>query len=332
MSSSQGSHQGAAIADVEECRRRRRLLLKAGEAIKDDETARQKMRDARVYERGVIGTFSDPVGFDPDNLGDVKSYHSYPFVEEYNVIKPMGYFAFMGDLPMMRWLYVNGADTRDAEVPVWFPMWAAARNGNGTGRCICLICKWLFEHGAAEDIKRPTRIAESFSIGVTRPLNRAFSPLRQIRRNLIRWFILNGALCKDDNLGDLDVEKMKADLDSIWGHMPRRRVRTERAALLTWANDLHRARYSFLLFLSGSLTAPRLAQPAGSPPRTVSPLQCFGGVPEVLEQIGRYAGHRQYHGWSYDAGLVRGREARIIRQLTELLPGLPFLERRSARY
>ena len=96
MSSSQGSDQGTAIADVEECRRRRRLLLKAGEAIEDDETARQKMRDARVYERGVIGTFSDPVGFDPDNVGDVKSYHSYPFVEEYNVIKPMGYFAFIG--------------------------------------------------------------------------------------------------------------------------------------------------------------------------------------------------------------------------------------------
>ena len=71
---------------------------------------------------------------------------------------------------------------------------------------------------------------------------------------------------------------------------------------------------SFLLFLSGSLTAPRLAQPAGSPPRTVSPLQCFGGKPGVLQLIGDFA------------GVVRSREAPIIRKLTELLPAI-FLSR-----
>ena len=227
MSSSQGSDQGTAIADVEECRRRRRLLLKAGEAIEDDETARQKMRDARVYERGVIGTFK-VIQLDSIRimLGMSRAITHTRLWKNTMLSSPWATSPLLGDLPMMRWLYVNGADTRDVEVAVWFPMWAAARNGGGTGRCICLICKWLFEHGAAEDIKRPTRIAESFSIGVTRPLNRAFSPLRQIRRNLI---ILNGALCKDDNLGDLDVEKMKTDLDSMWGHMPRRRVRRERA-------------------------------------------------------------------------------------------------------
>ena len=38
---------------------KRRKLLDAGGPIEDDETARQKMRDARVYERGVDGTYGE---------------------------------------------------------------------------------------------------------------------------------------------------------------------------------------------------------------------------------------------------------------------------------
>ena len=40
---------------------KRRRLLDAGGPIEDDETARQKMRDARVYRIGVDGT---PGSFD----------------------------------------------------------------------------------------------------------------------------------------------------------------------------------------------------------------------------------------------------------------------------
>ena len=36
---------------------KRRRLLDAGGPVEDDETARQKMRDAKVYERGVDGTW-----------------------------------------------------------------------------------------------------------------------------------------------------------------------------------------------------------------------------------------------------------------------------------
>jgi hypothetical protein len=219
MSLSQGSHRGAAIADVEECRRRLRQLLDAEEAIEDDETARQKMRNAEVYERGVTGTVGEYVGFDPDNVADVKNFTRSVIGSgvDYNVIKPMGYFAYHGDLPMMRWLYVNGADTRDEDVAMWFPMWAVAGRWSGYGTCMGQLCKWLFEHGAAENIKRPTRVTrEIVRIDVTRPLTRAFSPLRQSRRNLIKWFILNGALCKDDNSGDLDIEKMRKEVGHVF--------------------------------------------------------------------------------------------------------------------
>ena len=45
-------------------------------------------------------------------------------------------------------------------------------------------------------------------------------------------------------------------------------------------------------------------------PRHVCPLAVFAGKSGILELIGDYV------------GIMRGREARIIRQLTELLPGL----------
>ena len=52
---------------------KRRRLLDAGGPIEDDETARQKMRNAKVYERRVNSAEGEYVGFDPDNVEDVKS-------------------------------------------------------------------------------------------------------------------------------------------------------------------------------------------------------------------------------------------------------------------
>ena len=119
---------------------KRRKLLDAGGPIKDDETARQKMRDAEVYARGVRGTRGEPDGFDPDNVADIKSFlWSGADADGDNALTPMGYFAKRGDLPMMRWLYVNGADTRDVDVIAFmFPMYQAALHGHLD------VCKWLF--------------------------------------------------------------------------------------------------------------------------------------------------------------------------------------------
>ena len=287
MSSDQGSQSDAVDAasgdgsDAPKPEIKRRRLLDAGGPIEDDETARQKMRNARVYARGVHGY----VGFDPKNVADVKST-KFSGTRD---IKPMGYFAQEGDLPMMRWLYVNGADTRDEDMPVYFPMLLAARKGRMD------LCKWLFDHGAAKDIKRRT-----ITYFDSRPLRAAFGFSNQLDFNLCKWFILNGALCKDDDSGELDVEVMKRDLgvDIPW------RVE-ERKALLEWANDLHRPRTSSLLFLSGALSRPKHTY---STRRNVSHLQLLAGKSGTLELIGDFV------------GFVCGREARIVRQLTEMLP------------
>ena len=120
---------------------------------------------------------------------------------------------------------------------------------------------------------------------------------------MTRWLILKGVLCKNDGSGDLDVEIMKQDLSPI----TLRRVQN-RKALLEWANDLHRARTSFFLFLSGALSS--VPQHAHHTRRNGSPVKVLSGKSGVLELISAYT------------GVVRGRDAKIIRQLTELLPDL----------
>ena len=293
---------------------KRRRLLDAGGPIEDDETARRKMRDAGVGEDGVL------TGFDPDDVVGIKCLSGLGEDDIFR-IKPMGYFATEGDLPMTRWLYVNGADTRDEEVKFYFPMYAAALDGR------LEMCKWLGEHGTSKDIKR--RNSNDLS-----PLSVTFGKFH--RRDLSRWLVLKGALCKDDGSGDLDLGVMRKDLDR------NQHCAAERHLLLEWANGLHQTRQAFFVFLMGTLSPPEYSPSAlrnilltrllsekatdqilGSMPQhqqlwenLIGDEECaclanrLFGASGVLEMIGDYA------------GVVKGREARIIRQLTEILPDL----------
>ena len=298
---------------------KRRRLLDAGGPIEDDETARQKMKDARVYKRGVDRARGEYAGFDPGNVGDVKSIDpsDEDTLDEY-AITAMGCFARWGDLPMMRWLYVNGANTRDVDVAVCFPMYAAATYGHID------VCKWLYDHGAAGDIKR--RTPQGFT-----PLCATFDESR--RRNVSRWLILKGALCKDDDTGALGVGLMRNSLNRFDGSTE------EQRELLEWAEEHHQTRSSFIMFSMGTLSKPQYSATklrdalmakigtsagvdeilANTPPDQYRLLwdnmfpQCvpaIAGKSGILNLIGDYI------------GIMRGREARIIRQLTELLPGV----------
>ena len=190
------------------------------------------------------------------------------------------------------------------------------------------VCKWLFQHGAAGDIKR-----RSLSSGF-RPLGASFDESR--KRNVSRWLILRGALCKDDDTGDLDADLMEEDLNQFYD------AAEERPELLKWARQHHQCRVALHVFLMGTLSAPtysvtklrneflgrirsekvvdRLLRDIPQDeyrllwddlfPRRGCPLAVLAGKSGVLELIGDYV------------GTMRGREARIIRQLTELLPGV----------
>ena len=307
----------AHCGDAAEPNLKRRRLLDAGGAIQDDETAKQKMRDAKVKEE-VGGRFAI-TGFDPEGFCQKRRvYYNHS-----SLVTPMSYFVQQGDLPMMRWLYVNGADTRDEDVDFWFPMYGAAVRGKFEA------CRWLYERGAANDIKRRTS-------NDTSPLSVAFTFCR--RQDLGRWLILNGALCKDDDSGELDLGLVKKDLNDC------EECIDERQTLLEWANELQQDREAFFVFLMGILFHPKyspsalrklLSQrllsekatdqilgllPADQNHQLWDNLVCethrscpangLVGASGVLEVIADYV------------GIVRGREARIIRQLTEILPDL----------
>ena len=127
-----GGGKKSAVAEEPDSKRRR--LLEAGGPVEDDEVARRKMREAKVYKLGVDGTLLEYDGFDPDNVADVKSLIPYDVHQTKDTcIKPM-------------------ADARDEDVAYWFPMYQAARHGHLD------VCKWLYEHGAAGDVKRRTHV------------------------------------------------------------------------------------------------------------------------------------------------------------------------------
>ena len=281
---------GAVVAEAAEPEAKRRRLLNAGGPVEDDETARQKMRDAKVGEPG-----GEITGFDPRNVMKAKGWG----VNSTSIIMtPMSYFSSCGDLPMMRWLYVNGADTRGLDNPHYFPMYAAATGRAMVGALrastIEKQVKWLYFHGAAKDITR--RNAAGWA-----PFNFL---LVDRERSLIQWLILNGALCQDGNeSGMLDVGIIKTSFGRASKfQLSRKRFANARKDLLEWAVELHQTRTSFFSFLCGTLSRQE--------GKATSPIACLGGESGITELVADYL------------GVIRGREARIIRQLVELLPGI----------
>ena len=301
---------------------KRRRLLDAGGPVEDDETARQKMRDARVGEPG-----GEITGFDPDDVVGIKRVSGREDGDIYR-IKPMGYFAQRGDLPMMRWLYVNGADTRDDELEYFFPMYSAALKAK------LEACKWLYEHGSAQDIKR--RVPLSTNPTDLSPLSLTSGRSRMKLHCLVsRWLILKGALCKDDGSGDLDLGLIEKDIRSAY----------KRRKFLEWSNRLNQAREAFLVFLAGTLSPPDYShsslrnllvqklQSEEATDRILGSLpssqhhQLWGDLLAAGEQracpVSSLSGKSGVLETIYDfLGIVRGREARIVRQLTEVLPDL----------
>ena len=273
----------AVVAEAAEPEAKRRRLLDAGRPIEDDETARQKMRDANVGEDGEI------TGFDPQNMMGIKRLRG----RSSSGLTPMGYFSYFGDLPMMRWLYVNGADTRDLNLQYYFPLNAATISTNMGNGLEVEVVKWLYLHGAAKDVTRR-------NVGIWSPFTYL---LVNGERSLIQWLILNGALCRDDNVsGMLDLRKLKTSFGrALKLQRSRERFADAREDLLEWAVGLHQARFSFLTFLCGTLSRQGTVDPA---------LVSLGGSIGIMEPVADYL------------GAIRGREARIIRQLVELLPDI----------
>ena len=311
-----GAAVRAGFGDAEPNLKRRRLI-NAGGPIQDEETARRKMRDAKVNEENDVEE-NEYTGFDPENICQKRYTRGDDLL-----ISPMGYFAGEGDLPMMRWLYVNGADTRDEDVDFWFPMCTAALGGHPDSS------KWLFDHGADSDIKR--RTYDDLS-----PLSLIFDESE--KRDVSRWLILKGALCEDGDSGGLDLGLVRKDLNRFRGCVEERRT------LLEWANVHRRTREAFLVFLMGTLPPPEYS-PSALRKLLLTRLLSEQATSQILESLSSDQHQQLWTNLIYGkeracpvnrlvgasgvletiadyVGIVGGREARIIRQLTEISPML----------
>ena len=203
-------------------------------------------------------------------------------------ITPMIYFCLKGDLKMCRYLFVNGADCRKgSDDGIWFPMLAAASKKH------LHVCKWLYEHGARDDIRRATNVCVRTPLWDT--VNFSFGA----STSTSQWLILNGALCQKDS-DTIDDTRMRRDLTPNDKGGP-----DKRPQLLLWAQETAQLHSTFLIFLGGTISAASAQES--------SPLQIFNGKSGIMELIGDYAGVER-----------RASKLRMLRQLADLLSA--FLE------
>ena len=299
--------------------------------VEVEETAREKMEEA---------------GFDPDDVTkecelNVDLLEARGLLEAVGTmmyapkLHPMTYCCRVGDLKMCRYLLSKGASTTATGTDgTLFPMFAAANGGHLD------VCKWLYVHGAEEDIGRRN---DDYT-----PLGFAGS------QACCRWFVLKGVLSLGDKPGFVCPKLMRQDFRPrpSTDYDPRtpstdydpRTPRTyydPRPELLEWAKQSVQTQSGFMTFLLGTLPAPaftraalqsllaerlrsqdaaeifirntpedqcRLAwQKLFQKARFGSPVICFGGTNGILELISDYV------------GVVRGRDLRILRSLIDPL-------------
>ena len=297
--------------------KKRRTELKHDGPVENEETAREKMEEA---------------GFDPDDVTKQckLSYHACVASNTNRTLRakmhPMTYFCLIGDLKMCRYLLSKGASTTATSTDcIWFPMYSAAAGGHLN------VCKWLYDHGAKEDIARRSTDNYWSNAGHYSPLQAA-GPSQAC----CRWFILKGVLSLDDKPGIVDPERMRRDIRPDYDD--NEIIYDVRPQLLEWAKQSVQTHSGFMTFLLGTLPATvptfsraalrslmaerlqsqntvdvfirnapeeqcRLVWKKISQARSCSPVACLGGTTGILELIADFA------------GVVRGRDLRILRSL-----------------
>jgi hypothetical protein len=222
-------------------------VVDVGGPIEDTDTAIQKLKNAGFDLEKYNNDINDEQNVPPAFIGyGISTW----------VVTPMIYFCGKGDLKMCRYLFVNGAScSKETSNRFWFPMYVAALESQTD------VCKWLYEHGAKDDIKKKN------SWGYT-PLRASVKT--DLGTSTNHWLILNGALCQNDSstIGDTI---MKRDLDPHY-----------RYKIVLWAQETVQFHNTFIIFLGGTIST--------SSPVDSSPLQSFNGKSGIMELIGDYAG------------------------------------------
>ena len=248
-------------------------VVDVGGPIEDTDTAIQKLKNAGFDLEKYNNDINDEQNVPPAFIGyGISTW----------VVTPMIYFCGKGDLKMCRYLFVNGAScSKETSNRFWFPMYVAALESQTD------VCKWLYEHGAKDDIKKKN--------------SRGFTPLRASVRtgpststSTSHWLILNGALCQNDS-STIDDTIMRRDLDPYDQYTT---LSVDKLLqLLLLAQETVQFHNTFIIFLGGTIST--------SSPVDSSPLQSFNGKSGIMELIGDYA------------GVVRGSKLRMLRKIVD---------------
>ena len=286
MSNSGGgsSRSADAMDQKPEARKQQRKFTEAelGGPIEEEETAREKLKE---------------VGFDPDNIHEVKEVPVPVKEDRWWAVNPICYFSAKGDLEMCRYLVTRGAITRESasveyesgENIEWFPMLAAASHGMKD------VCEWLYHHGAHADVAR------NFGAGSRGPLHMALLGIGT--SDTAQWLILHGAIPTDvdGNLSDRFMSKVfRINVESFRGEVPAR-LFIVRQRLMDWAENVCGDHAAFTTFLHG--THPRVSDKE----RLLSPARFLGGHEGLRKKIADYV------------GVITGRNLRRVRGIVEAL-------------
>ena len=236
-----------------------------GGPMHDEATARKMLK-------AVPHVFDDfgKEGFRPVDaaLDDV-----YRDQKEDDVVTPLMYFAEKGDLEMCRYLISRGASTtKDVS-------YYAASKGDLS------LFKLLYYNGAKHQLRTGISHMTSFHCSA-----------EEGRDEMVRWLVLHGALCADDDsediVGDMIHNRFYRNLD--------RNIYRTCQRLVDWSKDVLQAHLSVITFLLGSLPDNGRG----------CILQCLSGHPGIRKQIGDFVGLE----------VTKAKRLRILQSVVKVLP------------
>ena len=268
-------------------------IIAFGGPMYDEATARKMLKEVLLISEESQGELTaeeleDAVlHFDPDKLDSLYWIDDDVFWGQQ--MTAMTYFAKKGDAKMCRYLISRGASTTemdDEDGYSSFPMYEAAEEGHLD------ICKLLYENGAQNHVRR---CIEDGWASIHAAANKGHD-------ELVRWFVLQGALCADANSEEIDEDYIyPEDHDTV--SSDRKRMASSYKRLVEWAEMVVQTHSAVVMFLGGTLPpAPDTVQS-----RT---LQCLSGHPGVRKHIGDYVGME----------VTKGKHLRILRNVVNVLP------------
>ena len=190
---------------------------------------------------------------------------------------------------MCRYLMSRGASTKKgSQEDSHFPMSAAAEGGNLN------VCMLLYENGAQNDVRRTDKDG--------------WNPFHAVAYlgydELIRWLVLQGALCADAN-----SEKIKGNRiypGTLFNNGNRSAISRSCERLVEWAEEITQTQSALVTFLVGTLPP----EPGEDQTRSI---QCLSGHPGVRKHISDFVGLE----------VTKRKHLRILQSVVDVLP--PFI-------